>query len=254
MIARCDDTRLVPKLTGRQPGCPVCPAFEHGLCEVAREGTWRSSDFLSNLVPQAEFTVRARRLIVHQQDFRDSVPIICSGWAATVELLPDGRRQVLSFLLPGDIVSAGLLFAPKPRRVVEAITEVRYRKYKRDELKKLLCKRPELLERLLKDWLAETTRADHLIVDLGRRSGEERIARLILGLVERLSQRDMVEDNPIAFEFPLRQRQIADAIGMTQVHVSKVFSDLRRNGLVRFRERILTILDLVALRRLASMG
>lgn len=253
MVVRSDIKRLVSDLNSPQSGCAVCPAYEHALCDAVRPRGAASIGITPNLVPQAEISVRARRLIVHEHDFHDSVPIICSGWAATVALLPDGRRQILSFLLPGDIVSAELLFAPQPRRVVEAITDVRYRKYKRAELKNLLSQRPALLDRVLKAWLAEATRANRLIVDLGRRSGEERIAQLILSFVERLTERNLIGTDPIEFEFPLRQHQIADAIGMTQVHVSKVISDLRRAELIEFRGRNLTVLDLAGLRARASM-
>ena len=196
--------------------------------------------------------VKARRLIVHEQDFHDAMPVICSGWAATVKLLPDGRRQILSVLLPGDIVSAGLLFAPKPGLVIEAITDVCYRTFKRRELKSYLLRQTKFLDKVLNGWIAEQTRADRLIVDLGRRSGEERIARLILNLAQRLKVRDMMSDmNKI--DFPLRQHHIADATGLTQVHVSKVVSDFRRNGLVEFHQRSLTILDLDGLRRRADV-
>lgn len=253
MIARRDDRQAAPDLDWPQPGCAVCPAFEHALCEAARRHGGPPIAVPPNLIPQGEVSVRARRLVAHEHDFRDSVPIICSGWAATVALLPDGRRQILSFLLPGDIVSVELLFAPQPRRVVEAITDVRYRKYKRAELKGLLSQRADLLDRVMKAWLAEATRANRLIVDLGRRSGEERIAQLILNFVERLTERNLIRTDPIEFEFPLRQHQIADAIGMTQVHVSKVISDLRRGGFIEFRERSLTVLDLAGLRERASM-
>ena len=70
----------------------------------------------------------------------DAVPIICGGWAASVVMLSDGRRQILSFLLPGDMVSTALLFEPRPNYQVEAITEVRYRMLRRAELKDALFK------------------------------------------------------------------------------------------------------------------
>jgi CRP-like cAMP-binding protein len=253
MIARRDDETAMSNLRSSQLGCAECPAFEHNLCEAVAGMASPRADFKPTFIPQSGSTVRARRLIVHEQDFHDSVPIICSGWAASIEMLSDGRRQILSFLLPGDIVSAGLLFAPKPRRVIEAITDVRYRKYKRDELKNLVFRRPELLDKVLKAWIAEETRADRLIVDLGRRSGDERIARLILNLVERLRARGLVRDDPLEMEFPLRQHHIADATGLTQVHVSKVISDFRRSGLIEFRGRVLTIRDLAGLRQRACI-
>lgn len=234
-------------------GCADCPAAGYNLCDASMRRGPQVSDFERRYVPQAGYTTKARRLIIHEQDFPDAVPIICSGWATSVKLLPDGRRQILSILLPGDIVSAGLLFAPKPGRVVEAITDVHYRTFRRRELKSLLFGRAEYLDGILNTWIAEQKQADRLIVDLGRRSGEERIARLILTLAQRLKLRGMLDD-PSHMEFPLRQHHIADAAGLTQVHVSKVISDFRRSGLVEFHQRSLNILDLDGLRRRANAG
>jgi len=233
-------------------GCAVCPAREYGICSAPQLGAGVVAELERVFVPQSTFTTKARRLIVHEQDFHDAVPIICSGWAATIKLLPDGRRQILSILLPGDIVSTGLLFGPRPQHVIEAITDVRYRTFKRRELKSLLFKRTDFLDSILSNWLAEQAHADRLIVDLGRRSGEERIARLILNLAQRLYERDMMRD-VTAMDFPLRQHHIADATGLTQVHVSGVISEFRRAGLIEFRQRSLTLLDLEGLRRRANL-
>ena len=184
--------------------------------------------------------------------FQARCPLSAAVGQRSVKLLADGRRQILSVLLPGDVVSMGLLFAPKPGRVIEAITDVCYRTFKRRELKSYLFKQPEFLEQVLNAWIAEQTSSDRQIVDLGRRSGEERIARLILNLAQRLKVRDMMRD-PTNMDFPLRQHHIADATGLTQVHVSKVVSDFRRNGLVEFRQRSLSILDIEGLRRRANI-
>ena len=252
MIAVRDDRKAVPHVKSSQLGCLVCAACEHSLCDESQYSRPAFARPEPTYIPQSSHTVKARRLIIHEHDFHDAVPVICSGWAATIKLLSDGRRQILSILLPGDIVSAGLLFAPKPGRVIEAITDVRYRTFKRRELKSLLFKRSEFLDKVVNTWIEEETRTDRLIVDLGRRSGEERIARLILDLAQRLKVRDMMRD-PTQMDFPLRQHHIADATGLTQVHVSKVVSDFRRHGLVEFRQRSLTLLDLEGLRCRANV-
>jgi CRP-like cAMP-binding protein len=109
------------------------------------------------------------------------------------------------------------------------------------------------MDKLSRAWSEEKARADQLIVDLGRRTADERIARLILGLVERLRRRDMVRGDPPELDFPLRQHHIADATGLTPVHVSKVLSEFRRNGLLRISERSLTVLDLEGFQRVANM-
>ena len=252
MFAERDNGKAASSQNALQLGCAVCSAAEHHICDVSGKTVPTVAELERRFIPQSSHTIKARRLIVHEQDFHDAVPVVCSGWAASVKMLADGRRQILSVLLPGDVVSMGLLFAPKPGRVVEAITDVCYRTFKRRELKNHLFKQPELLDKFLNAWIAEQTRADRLIVDLGRRSGEERIARLILNLAQRLKVRDMMRD-PTNMDFPLRQHHIADATGLTQVHVSKVVSDFRRNGLVEFRQRSLSILDIEGLRHRANI-
>lgn len=206
---------------------------------------------------QSTHTVAARRTVCRENDLHDAVPVICAGWAAAVITLSDGSRQILSFLLPGDLVSTTLLFEPRSHCLVEAITEVRYRTFRRSELKGALLRHPESFDVLSKAWIDEKVRADQLIVDLGRRTADERIARLILNLAERLAQRGMTatsgETPAIKMEFPLRQHHIADATGLTPVHVSKVLSEFRRSGLVEISDRSLTILDPARFRRTADM-
>jgi CRP-like cAMP-binding protein len=202
-------------------------------------------------IRQSAQVAPARRIIWRSQDLHEIVPVICSGWAAAIVMLSNGTRQIVSFLLPGDMISTTLLFEARPYCLIEAITDVRYRAFSRVDLKSKLFGEPELLNKFAKAWVDEKARADQLIVDLGRRTANERIARLILGLFERLEKRGMVRGEPIEFDFPLRQHHIADATGLTPVHVSKVLTEFRRSQLINISERSLTILDLPALRRVA---
>ena len=231
--------------------CTICPAFNllcGGNPESGRHGqTDQPEEFqLSSTV----HTIPARRLILHPKEWSDFVPIICSGWALSSVALPDGRRQIISFLLPGDIVSAGSLLAPTSGHTVEAITDVTYRKFKREEVKQVLFGRSDLLEKLFSLWNESKMRADQLALDLGRRRADERIARLILRLTEKVAKRTLVRSQ--CFDFPLRQRHIADATGLTPVHVSKVLGELQRAGLIDISSRSLTILNAAELQRVAD--
>jgi CRP/FNR family transcriptional regulator len=120
----------------------------------------------------------------------------------------------------------------------------------------ILLQNPDLFDRLAKAWIEEKDRSDQLIVDLGRRTADERIARLMLNLAERLGRRGMIETAgapAIEMDFPLRQYHIADATGLTPVHVSKVVSKFRRSGLIRIGDRSLTTLDPAGFRRIGQM-
>lgn len=181
-----------------QPFCTICEAYSLHLFRVADTAALDARHTLHRAA--------ARRIIFREHDMHDAVPIICGGWAASVVMLSDGRRQILSFLLPGDMVSTALLFEPRPNYQVEAITEVRYRMLRRAELKDALFKHAAMFAEVSKAWLDEKQRSDQLIVDLGRRTADERIARLILNLSKRLAERGATTEKEITeMEFPLRQ-------------------------------------------------
>ena len=231
--------------------CTLCPAFSL-LCGGTTVDGEAAVEGQTGRLPLAAsaHTIPARRLILHPKEWSEFVPIICSGWAMSSVALPDGRRQIISFLLPGDIVSAGSLLAPMSGHTVEAITEVTYRKFKRSEIKALLFGRSDLLEKVFNLWNEAKARADQLALDLGRRRADERIARLILRLADKVAKRSTVRTQTI--DFPLRQRHIADATGLTPVHVSKILGELQRAGLVEINGRSLTILNAPELHRVAD--
>ncbi|MDO8877381.1 MAG: Crp/Fnr family transcriptional regulator [Pseudolabrys sp.] len=197
-----------------------------------------------------DHTAPARRSIWREGETVERVPVICQGWAATAITLSDGRRQILSFLLPGDLVSAALIFQTASQCSVDAITEVRYRTFPRGDIKAALRAQPDLFAAVSRILSGESMRSDRLAIDLGRRGAAERIANMILNLAERLRRRDMMAGETM--DFPLRQHHIADAVGLTVVHVGNVLAEFRRARLVEINDRSLTILDPDALRRVAE--
>ncbi|MGN6572069.1 MAG: Crp/Fnr family transcriptional regulator [Pseudolabrys sp.] len=235
----------------RHPGCGVCVARGFTFCDLIADAglpTHRGPPLL-----QEVRTVAARRTLFRANDVLDYVPVICSGWAVTSVMLSDGSRQILHFLLPGDIVLAALLFDPTPICSVEAVTDVTYRAFNRADLRERLFSKADLAEKLAVLWTESKRRSDEMIIDLGRRAANERVARLLLRLVERLQSRNMTSGGPFEVDFPLRQHHIADAVGLTPVHVSKLLSEFRRSGIIRLSERSLAILDPDRLRNLANV-
>ena len=236
-----------------EPGssCAGCLGPKSNLCAKVQEKL-EGADWLSGQM-RLESSVQIippRRSIYHPKEWSEFIPIICQGWAASSITLPDGRRQILSFVLPGDLVSTAGFLEPMSGRTVEAITEVTYRKFKRSELKAFMFAHPDLMDVLSKTLVEERMEADQLALDLGRRPADERIARLILRLVKKLAGRGMMSDRTM--EFPLRQRHITDATGLTPVHVSKMMGEFQRNGLIEISARSLTILNETELYRIAD--
>jgi CRP/FNR family transcriptional regulator, anaerobic regulatory protein len=242
-------TRKAPAVSTRSDtDCVACPAWELSLCAALRQdgAAEAGRSAIGTLPISSVHTVPARRTIFHPKEWSEFVPVICAGWSVSSVALPDGRRQILSFLLPGDVVSTAFLFGTLSGRHVEAVTEVTYRKFKRSDLRALLFENPDLFDRISKTWIEERVQADQLALDLGRRSASERIARQILNLADRLTKRGMMCGQTM--EFPLRQRHIADATGLTPVHVSKVLGEFQRAKLIEISSRSLTILNETELR------
>lgn len=201
-------------------------------------------------LPNAQRTVRARQMVLRAGERLVGVPLITEGWAACISRLPDGRRQILSFLLPGDLVSASAVFIERLPYYVEAITSARCSFYDRGTLGRRLSAEPRMFNELVRLLLSEKERVDQLAVDLGRRDAPGRIARLLLHLRQRLEERGLVADG--GFDLPLRQQHIADATGLTSVHVNRVFCAFRQDGIVEMRRGRLTVMDMQALRRRAD--
>ena len=238
---------LAPPMHGTSL-CAACAFNEMNLCGAVLKKDQSDASLhpaASQLILSTQ-TLPARRIISHPKEWSEDAFVICNGWAASSIGLPDGRRQILALLLPGDLVFTDGLFEPMSRRSVEAISEVTYRKFNRARFKDLILEHPELLEKFGKIWNEERARADELTLALGRRKSDERIARLILDLAERLAKRGMMTGQTM--EFPLRQRHIADATGLTTVHVSKVLGEFQRAGLIDISVRSLTISNITGLR------
>ena len=161
--------------------------------------------------------------------------LITEGWAARMRLLADGRRQFLSFLLPGDVI--GMCHHSRPRAVstVVALTEVGY------------CPAPSaanlpgLAEAYAVSQAMEEGYLLYHIVRLGRLNAQDRIADLMLELQERLDLAGLADRN--GFVFPLTQEILADSLGLTSVHVNRMLQSLKKNGDLESRNGYMSIPD-----------
>lgn len=177
--------------------------------------------------------------------------MIRSGWSFRFSRLSDGRRQILSVLLPGDFYSVTAVFKGELPFSVQTLTDSQFCKFNRDQLSLRLFSDQSAFDYLVSMIAAETARADDLVLDLGRRAADERIARLILHLVNRLSSLGLTRGT--SFEFPLRQEHIADIIGLTPVHVSRIVTMFRKARLIEIEQRVLTVIEPEELKRIAGM-
>ena len=195
-------------------------------------------------------TVAAGGAIIQEQKPNGKLFTLYAGWAFRYKTLQDGRRQILNFLLPGDLVGLQQQFADGAMHGVEAITDVQLCVFARDGLWDLYRTHPALGYDVT--WLAARGEGmvDDNLVTTGRRNAAERVAMLLMHLYRRMERLGLADQGGI--EFPLNQQHIADALGLSLVHTNKTLRRLRQMGLHDIVDGRLRLLNPKALVRLAD--
>lgn len=168
--------------------------------------------------------------------------VLLSGWAARCRVLPDGRRQIFTFVLPGDAI--GLGWRSEPYALSATIGLTKTLTADASLLAEAVYERPAEFEGLTAAAnaaaaLEETSLLDH-IVRLGRQTAYERMAHLFLELRWRLAVVGLGNDRK--FPMPLTQEILADALGLSIVHVNRTLQQLRREGLLEAKAGYVEIL------------
>jgi len=173
-----------------------------------------------------------------------------SGWAFRFKTLPDGRRQILNFLLPGDLLGLQAAMFEAAQHGIEALTDVELCLLPRRQVWALFGQMPNLAFDVT--WLGarEESYVDENLTSVGRRSAAERTAALIVTLYKRAKILGRVTDE--TFEFPLTQQHIADALGLSLVHTNKTLARLRRMGMFTRANGSLTLTNPRVLARVAQ--
>lgn len=196
-------------------------------------------------------TVPAGADIIHPGQEDAELYTLYSGWAFRYKSLPDGRRQILNFLLPGDLVGLQASLLSAAEHGIEALTDVELCVFPRKRIWDLFVKMPTLAYELA--WLGsrEECLTDDNLMSVGQRSAPERIAALIISLYHRADTLGLVTN--ASFAFPLSQQQLADALGLSLVHTSKTWSRLRKAGLFALSGGRLTLLNPRLTARMAAI-
>jgi len=171
----------------------------------------------------------ARRVVFHEGDRLRQVYQLFDGWACRYKVLKDGRRQILSFLLPGDSLNMPSLYRERAGYSVKTLTPISLCVFNAPELFDFIHANPPIAERAAHFCVNASAEADERLLDLGRRSAFDRVRRLLAGIIHRLQARGF--SGP-AYPLPLTQLHIADATGLTPVHVGRILGEMRQNGLL----------------------
>ncbi len=176
--------------------------------------------------------------------------ILAEGWVCSYKLLPGGSRQVIDFRIPGDFLGLRSVLLRTADHNIEPITRVEASEVMASDLLSVFSQMPRLATAVL--WAASRDEAmvvEHL-VSLGRRNALERTAHFFLELAARLKLVGLGTKN--GYACPLSQYMLADALGLSAVHINRVLRQLRDDGLMTFQHRQVTFHDFDRLARIAE--
>ncbi len=194
--------------------------------------------------------IKAGGALVREGESGHLAYILRAGWACSFKLLPDGGRQIITFPLPGDCVGLRSVLLHTSDHSFSALTDVTVCSVDSARMMQIFAEFPRLGAAIL--WAASRDEAmvvEHL-VSIGRRTAIERTAHFFLELAERLRLVGLATERD--FTCPLNQYVLADALGLSAIHVNRVLRQLREQKLLTYKAHRVTILDAKKLKVLAG--
>ena len=179
--------------------------------------------------------------LVSAEDRPSHSTMIVEGWAARARTLESGARQITAIHVPGDFVDLHSFLLHKMDHSVVALSPCRAAIAPHERLKRITQEQSHLTRLLWLNTLVDAGIHRNWIVGMGRLSSAGHMAQLFCELYVRLKAVDLARD--FEFEMPLTQPVLADALGLSLVHVSRTLRELRSEKLVDWRARNVKILD-----------
>ena len=194
--------------------------------------------------------VPARRDLIREGDKPGPVYVMLEGWACRYKLLPDGGRQITAFLIPGDFCDMHVAVLEQMDHSIATLTPARVAMIPRPQMEEIIDSRPMITQAFWRTQLVDEGVLRAWIVSMGRRDAAERVAHLMCELFLRLSVVGLAGEGTCAL--PLTQIVIADALGLTPVHVNRVLRGLREAGAMEIDRGQLVINDTARLAQIAG--
>ncbi|MGO8912144.1 MAG: Crp/Fnr family transcriptional regulator [Bradyrhizobium sp.] len=180
----------------------------------------------------------AGETVFAQEEMTTSFYNLLEGVIRLYKLLPDGRRQIIGFALPGDFL--GLAASARHNFSADAIGDVVLCQFSKSAFARFSEDRPDLLRRINELAVRELSQAQDHMVLLGRRSAEEKVATFLIGWRDRLFQ---VTGPSRTVSLPMSRQDIADFLGLTIETVSRTFTKFERDGVIEIMPGSIRLLD-----------
>ena len=179
-----------------------------------------------------------------------SVFVILEGMAVRYRGLSDGGRQIMTFLIPGDLCDMHVFLARAMDHSIGTITPVRIAAISRERMMDVFTLHPRISAALWWSSMQEEAMLRERIVSLGRRDARARIAYLLCELLWRHTAVGLNRNG--TFPLPLTQTELGDTLGLTPVHVNRILKEFRSYRLIAIEQRMINLLDVPGLQRIAD--
>ena len=219
--------------------CQNCPLLD---CRGLRPLDKEQREYMNSIKVGEKLCERGDTILREEEDLRHLYTVL-EGVLIRYRSLEDGRRQIVNFMFPGDLVGLQGAFDEPSSHSVEALIPARLCVFKREEFTHLVKHNPKLGYDVT--WLAakEETALEGHIVSLGQRSAKERVVFLAVWLLDRAIATGLAHDGNI-LDIPVTQSQIADMLGLSLVHTNRTIRALDREELVQWGQKEICVPDM----------
>jgi CRP-like cAMP-binding protein len=205
---------------------------------------------LDELLKRPHKTYARGKVIIGAGEKVNDIHLVMDGLATRAKTLADGSRQLMAFLVPGDLCDVEVFVLEAMDHDIVALAETTCVLIPATEIEQLLTESSKLTRALWWSTMTDSAVLREWIVNHGRRDARERLAHIFCELLVRYRMVGQGQGDSVPF--PLTQDELAEATGMTSVHANRMLQDLRTDGLIELNNKVLTILDFQALTRVAE--
>jgi CRP-like cAMP-binding protein len=225
---------------------PLIAKLEHGakLNDVDRQ-------ILETLTANTQ-RVGPHQDIIREGDEPDDVHLILDGFACRYQILPDGKRHIMAYLVPGDICDFHVAILGEMDHSISTITPCTLVEIPHETIHNITTNHPTLNRAFWWGTLVDEGILREWLVSLGRRSADQRLAHLFCELLIRLQTVGLADHN--SFAMPLTQEELADTLGLSTVHVNRMMMELREKELITTNGKRLTINNVERLQDFAQFN
>ncbi|MFB0613921.1 Crp/Fnr family transcriptional regulator [Aurantiacibacter poecillastricola] len=191
-------------------------------------------------------------VLIEEGDRPEDVIYLVEGWAARYKILPDGRRQIVAILIPGDLCDVQVFTLKEMDHSIALLSDAKVARIPKRTMLQTMEDTPRIARAMWWSTLVDEAVLREWLVNMGQRNAFERLAHLFCELWLRLKQVGLTSGH--GFHLPLSQEGLADTMGLTPVHINRTLQRMREERLITLRSGELVIEDIERLQKIADFN